>query len=320
MENKELARILVVGIIVLGVGVPFAIGMLKPLIVLSSSMEPVMSPGDLVIVKETSPKDITTEDIMAFKDPSEKSDDLITHRVIGISQKDDKLQFTTKGDAMEEPDLTKTKGSNVVGKTVFNIPYLGYLFHYGRSPLMFVFLIMIPAVLIMWDETRKISESVDPVKARESRWKEIREKKRSLRKITDYKISRLLLIFLISLAFFGMLSYSDLQNSGENVEKETISSGIIPSIVVYKTQENSIKTHLIVSGEENLENLQYDSEISMISSAPHILPAFWISELSDTNTILPSLLTSILPSILVTVVLYPIWRRTINRGSPKRRK
>ena len=123
MEKRTFALVLIVGGLLAGIGVPFIMGSSRPLVVLSSSMEPAMKPGDLIIVNRTDADDIEAGDIMAFEDPSGRMNVLITHRVINISEEGNDLIFKTKGDAVEEPDMFTVKSSEVVGKVTFGIPF-----------------------------------------------------------------------------------------------------------------------------------------------------------------------------------------------------
>ena len=65
-------------------------------------------------------EEIKVGDIIVFK----LDNKFVTHRVTAIN---DDNTFTTKGDANQTEDLVPVKFENFVGKTVFSIPYLGYL-------------------------------------------------------------------------------------------------------------------------------------------------------------------------------------------------
>lgn len=97
-----------------------------PLAVLSGSMEPVYSPGDLVISKSVPPEEIAVNDVVTFQ-PESGNPMLITHRVIAKSLGADGIaSFTTQGDAngaADEPILPE----QVKGKVIYSLPYLGYV-------------------------------------------------------------------------------------------------------------------------------------------------------------------------------------------------
>lgn len=118
---------------------------IQPLQVLTGSMEPTYHVGSLVYVQKTDSSKIEVGDAITFH---LTSDTLVTHRVV---EKDDSAQtFTTKGDANETVDGSSVSYSNLVGKVVFNIPYLGYIaaFVSTKSGLI-VMVAAILAVLIL---------------------------------------------------------------------------------------------------------------------------------------------------------------------------
>lgn len=124
----------------------------RVLVVLSSSMEPLMHPGDLVIVKKS--RDIKVGDVVAFSDPTGKRELLITHRIIELGEGGIK----TKGDAVEEPDFFSLTPEEIYGKLVFGIPYMGYFFHEfkNKNLLMYLAFILLPASVLTVSELRNL--------------------------------------------------------------------------------------------------------------------------------------------------------------------
>lgn len=94
---------------------------IRPFVVLSGSMEPIIHTGSLCYINQNvESTDIVTGDVIAFN----IDDATVVHRVIGL---DEENRFITKGDANEVQDLAPVSSSNYVGKQVFSIPYLGYV-------------------------------------------------------------------------------------------------------------------------------------------------------------------------------------------------
>ncbi|MCC8192316.1 MAG: signal peptidase I [Ruminococcus sp.] len=97
--------------------------------VLTPSMEPELSVGDVVFVKICDAEDIEVGDVITFN-PSSDSDTYLTHRV---TQKYEDYEgtgvtcFTTKGDANEDEDGFLIDEDRVIGKVSFSIPLLGYI-------------------------------------------------------------------------------------------------------------------------------------------------------------------------------------------------
>lgn len=95
--------------------------------VLTPSMEPTYSVGDLVIVKLANAEDIEKGDVITFN-PSNDSDAYLTHRV---TKKLENYEgsgvtcFKTKGDANDAEDSFLIDSERVVGTVSFGIPKLG---------------------------------------------------------------------------------------------------------------------------------------------------------------------------------------------------
>ncbi|MBQ9061618.1 MAG: signal peptidase I [Eubacterium sp.] len=89
--------------------------------VISGSMEPEIPVGSAAYVKAVDPRDIESDDIIAFM----SGGTVITHRVIDNYQINKTL--TTKGDANAQEDLGEVPYDNVIGKVVKHVPYLGQL-------------------------------------------------------------------------------------------------------------------------------------------------------------------------------------------------
>ena len=137
--------------------IPTMQGSMHFLIVLSGSMSPEVNPGDIVVSTHVNPEEIKIDDIITFSF-AEDPKNCFTHRVINITNDNGSISFQTKGDAKVDPDSRMVQSSELIGKVSLNIPYLGYLPHFAKSPLGFITLIVIPGVLIIigeiWNITR----------------------------------------------------------------------------------------------------------------------------------------------------------------------
>ena len=98
--------------------------------VISGSMEPAYSVGDLIYVKEVDLSTIKVGDPITFV----LNEDLLvaTHRVIKIDA--EKMHFYTKGDANEVADASPVHFNNVLGVPVFSVPLLGYVSDFVQNP------------------------------------------------------------------------------------------------------------------------------------------------------------------------------------------
>lgn len=95
-----------------------------PVYVLSGSMEPTFSAGDMIIIHTQS--QYAPGDVVTFYNDGE----LVTHRIIGESP----AGFTVKGDANNIRDEEPVSRADVVGKLVFVFPYIGSATSFFRTP------------------------------------------------------------------------------------------------------------------------------------------------------------------------------------------
>lgn len=101
--------------------VPKAISWIPGAIV-SDSMAPGISRGNVVVSSPLSGTDVRLGQIIAFRDP-ENSNDLVVHRVV---QENDDGTLTTKGDANQSPDSTPLPRDQVVGLGRLQVPWIGW--------------------------------------------------------------------------------------------------------------------------------------------------------------------------------------------------
>ena len=98
--------------------------------VISGSMEPTYSVGDLLYVKKVDPLAIQVGDPITFV----MNEDLVvaTHRVVRVDAANQR--FYTKGDANEIMDQDPVHYNNVVGVPKFALPKLGYVSDFVQNP------------------------------------------------------------------------------------------------------------------------------------------------------------------------------------------
>lgn len=115
---------LVMIVVALALVIPRIIGAV-PLAVLTSSMEPTLPPGTLVISQPTDPASLAVGDVVTFQ-PLSDDPMLVTHRIVGMGlQADGGVTFTTRGDNNgidDEPII----GDQVMGKVIYSVPFVGY--------------------------------------------------------------------------------------------------------------------------------------------------------------------------------------------------
>ena len=126
-----------IGIIVITIFlIPRFLG-IKPFIVLSGSMEDAILTGSVAYVNTNiKAEEIKEGDVIAFNVGGKQ----VTHRVISVNSDN---TFTTKGDANKIADLNPVRFSNYIGKTVYSIPFLGYVVGVVQTKIGYAILILL---------------------------------------------------------------------------------------------------------------------------------------------------------------------------------
>jgi len=145
-------------------------GNLKFLIVESGSMEPTIQTGAIVMVKPAS--DYEIGDVVTFK----KGEETVTHRLHDMEVVEGQTYFVTKGDANNAPDSEGIHPQAVIGKVLLDIPYLGYVVDFAKKPVGCLAVLVLPALVIIGDEIRKIWREVKRIKKNKNKDKQQDEK------------------------------------------------------------------------------------------------------------------------------------------------
>jgi len=116
------------------VPMPFGVG---AAVVLSGSMEPALSTGDLLIISETN--DYAVGDVIVFQEGRIA----VTHRIINMTQE----HVITQGDANNTPDTPITR-EQIKGEVILAIPLVGYLVNAIKSPVGTLLIILLAVWLV----------------------------------------------------------------------------------------------------------------------------------------------------------------------------
>jgi len=169
--NICLFGLIAIGILVVFSFVPFP-GNYKIFTVQSGSMEPAIKTGSLIFSKPMA--DYAVGDIVTKKTTDPKI--TITHRIISKKEVDGKTVFETQGDANKAPDGEKFAKEGIIGKEIISIPYIGYPVSYAKTTPGLILLIIIPAVIIVYDELNKIKKEIGKMWAKKKEGSEGKEK------------------------------------------------------------------------------------------------------------------------------------------------
>jgi signal peptidase len=315
MNNKSIFGISigVLGLVVaMYILVPFFTGEERILIVLSGSMTPLMLPGDMIVIKDVSPENLNPEDVMAFQyTQPDGSKVFVTHRIVSIEEGDERI-FKTKGDANEEEDDFFVPASDLVGKLIFVIPFAGYLPGASKNKKVLLATIIIPSILLIFEELKTIIIYSSPARARKAE-----NEQRKLSRRTFYRLEgkRLFLVLLTGGLFFTGLVLENIGETGSIVleEQNVVENPGFLSGVHVLTPENlqqrlSIEPWYAVTPPKNATLVKAPEGTPVtISSVPYILPVFWIVTLSELNPFYPSVAEILIYTCIFMLFMLPFW-------------
>lgn len=142
--------------------------------VVSGSMEPNISIGDLIII-DTKVKDYKVKDVVTFYDVNGS---FVTHRIIEIFG--DKI--VTQGDANNTIDEAISK-DDIVGRYVFKIKGIGYLINSFRTPFIMIMILVIGVLVVFLVSTDKDGKAI--LTNDEKEFLEFKEYKKNKDKVID---------------------------------------------------------------------------------------------------------------------------------------
>ena len=98
-----------------------------PYTVLSGSMEPTLSPGTLIVVKDVPPTELRAGDVITFQIESDNPA-VNTHRITQVVyDAQGTPRFQTQGDANNVPDRDLLVPGQIRGRLWYSVPYLGHV-------------------------------------------------------------------------------------------------------------------------------------------------------------------------------------------------
>lgn len=149
-----LVAVLALGALALSLVVPLAFGA-RPFTVLTSSMEPAISAGDVVVEERISPLDAGIGDVVTFKDHADQ-DRLITHRVQAVRRDGPFLWFVTRGDANNASERWRISAGGDLGRVLYRVPLVGHVAAFAGTWAGLLLLLLVPLSLLAVDELRRI--------------------------------------------------------------------------------------------------------------------------------------------------------------------
>lgn len=150
---RALAAGLALGLL-LALTVPLLFEM-RPLVVLSGSMEPVLRVGDVTVVQRISPHEARVGDVVTYKAPV--TGRVTTHRLRAVRDiGDGRYAFTTKGDANNSVERWVLAADGQLSRGVYRVPAIGRALLWIHTPLGWALLVGLPLLLLGVQEIVRI--------------------------------------------------------------------------------------------------------------------------------------------------------------------
>lgn len=286
--------------------------------VLGGSMEPAIKTGALIAITKTAPDEVQVGDIIGFK--VEGIDTPVVHRVIEIVDTEAGFGFRTKGDANEDPDTWVVESGNLIGKVVLDIPGLGYLAKFVKTPYGFGLLLGLPATMIIAMELRSTFWS-----------KPTRRKRPNLRqKPKQFPAYLAIIVGLVLIgALWGMVARnteektlaSFAQRSGEAnqplyVAQRTMENkGILPLVICLSSEDETVSFSedyfRLSPGEQKEIEISGDYETAVIKTVAFfpLLPQKTLYRLFTTYSGFAPLIVAVVWILPLTVMSFLVLRR-----------
>lgn len=127
-----------------------SVGGIFPMIILTDSMEPVFSSGDLIVCHTTDAEDVKKGDIICFYDPMGNGTTTVTHRVTEVTTDDSgALAWKTKGDANNTEDDALVPAKNLVGVYQRHFAGLGNAAMFMQTTQGLIICVICPIILLV---------------------------------------------------------------------------------------------------------------------------------------------------------------------------
>lgn len=132
-------------------------------VVLTGSMIPEIQVKDVVLTKKVDSSELKEGDIITFLSSDERFEGLtVTHRIIDIipNEVTGNLQFKTRGDNNNSPDVALVEDYNIIGKVILKVPKIGYLQDFLATKGGWIIVILIPCLAVISYDIVQIFKTV----------------------------------------------------------------------------------------------------------------------------------------------------------------
>lgn len=150
---------------------------IRPVIVLSGSMEPEFLPGDLIFIQDTTAAGLKEGDVICYMEDGAA----VTHRIMAVNEEDGAVRYTTRGDANNSDDQKQVEQSQIQG--IYKgkkITGAGNVVMFMQSTTGMILFIVCPIILlIVWDIIYRRKADKEDREERKRLEKELEELRRT---------------------------------------------------------------------------------------------------------------------------------------------
>lgn len=135
------------------------------LVVAGPSMAPALQVGSAIVVEPVDPTMLAVGDVVSLRSGLDKA--IFTHRIVRLVQRESSVWLETRGDANSAADPSIIPASDVLGRVVVVVPYVGYLIALASSLSGLVLIVALGLLLLTagWILDDKRPAGLTPVPA-----------------------------------------------------------------------------------------------------------------------------------------------------------
>lgn len=126
-----------------------------PLVDRSDSMSPALRAGDLLITQNIAAEDAEPGQVITFRDEA-LGGRSVTHRVVHMARRGDRLAFTTRGDANRSSEEWTIPPQADLSRVAWRAPVIGSALLWAMNPLVSFLFAGFGCALLSWTALRRI--------------------------------------------------------------------------------------------------------------------------------------------------------------------
>lgn len=153
--------------------------------ILTQSMYPAIKAGDVVVTYKDDDNFYNSGDVITFISRA-NGGITVTHRVTEVFVGDGVYSYRTKGDNNNAEDTELINSSDVLGKVVVKVPYVGYIQQFMVSKTGWIVAVLLPCMgIVIYDILKLFKLTANKSKTVIKRTKESDEARKKLKEVMD---------------------------------------------------------------------------------------------------------------------------------------